>query len=362
LTSRGERFIFVDALRGVAATLVLLHHLLHNTVLEVTLRTILPTPVIRLSNYGATGVQIFFVISGFVIAHSTRHLRGTLRDTGAFILRRQLRLDPPYWVALGLTLILVAVRHLSGGLRHDALPGIGTVLANMAYLQRILRLQEIVQVAWTLCLEVQFYLVLILLVALASRLNPHRTRWLSGAVLLLGLVSVPFERRGGFHGSPWFVAEWFYFAAGAVCYWVVRREAPAPFLWLLIAAMAWPMLLWDPAPVGVGMATVLSLYVVGRSGGLTSFARWRWIQYMGRISYSLYLVHLPVVTLVLPMGYKLTHTNRLAAVGWWAFGAALSVGVAELFYRFVERPSMRFASRFKPAIASPPDLVSIGNG
>src|SRR4051794_29974124 len=91
------RYVFIDALRGIACLGVLFHHLLHNTVLEVTLRKVLPAFVQAAFGYGARGVQIFFIISGFVIAHSLRDFVPSARNIGSFILRRQMRLDPAYW-------------------------------------------------------------------------------------------------------------------------------------------------------------------------------------------------------------------------------------------------------------------------
>src|SRR5271163_824876 len=98
-----KRLSFVDALRGVAATGVLLFHALeghHVTAFFASLPAWLQFPV----EHGSLGVAIFFVLSGFVISHSLYRQRMTLNLLGRFCLRRSLRLDPPYWFAIALSL------------------------------------------------------------------------------------------------------------------------------------------------------------------------------------------------------------------------------------------------------------------
>ncbi|RYG67778.1 acyltransferase, partial [bacterium] len=143
------------------------------------------------------GVEIFFVLSGFVIAHSLWGQRITPRFAGNFALRRSLRLDPPYWVMILFCMFwpyLVFPTKLEGffarfdGWRgivvnalylpdiiwwRDALGWIAQRLPNSAWWQSVLPIvwhDRIVGVAWTLCLEVQFYLAYIVLLAVAQQL------------------------------------------------------------------------------------------------------------------------------------------------------------------------------------------------
>ncbi|RYG56101.1 acyltransferase, partial [bacterium] len=99
-----SRFHFIDALRGLAAASVVLHHLFVASVMATVYEAASPWLVRVLFQAGAHGVEIFFVLSGFVIAHSLRNNGLSLGDLGRFIVRRQVRLDPPYWAALVLGL------------------------------------------------------------------------------------------------------------------------------------------------------------------------------------------------------------------------------------------------------------------
>ena len=104
------RFGFIDNLRGLAAIWVVLIHLVpwkSDAAQSVALGPIcwlLAWP----AEYGRQGVTIFFVISGFVIARSLRRGRVTPRFFGNFVLRRSIRLDPPYWVSIALMLAVQA--------------------------------------------------------------------------------------------------------------------------------------------------------------------------------------------------------------------------------------------------------------
>ena len=79
------RYVFVDGLRGLAAMAVVFHHLLECSVLGPVLETILPGPLKFFCSHGSHGVQVFFVISGFVIAHALRNIEPTAGAFGNFV-------------------------------------------------------------------------------------------------------------------------------------------------------------------------------------------------------------------------------------------------------------------------------------
>ena len=347
----GERFVLVDALRGIAAFAVLCHHLLHNSSLERPLWKILPGWFAEFCHFGAFGVQIFFVLSGFVIAHSLRNVSLTSGGLGNFFLRRQLRLDPPYWTVLLITILMLFVEMRMPWIDRKPIPGIADVVKNMLYLQTITKGMAIVGVAWTLCLEVQFYLVFILLLLAGKWAGGPKVKAENVSLLLvasLGLVSITLSKE---QWTVWFLQWWFYFAAGVICYWGVRDRKQRFAFPVFMALSAIGLYTKDPLPLLVGAATAILLYTAGTRGGLTTWLNFRVLQYLGKISYSLYLIHLTVAVYILRFGFRMTQEDPTWALLWFTLAMGVSIAAGHLFFVFVERPSMRFASRFKTAQA-----------
>ena len=162
-----ERFEAIDALRGVAAVLVLLFHLFRSSPMRAELDGAAPFGAAAMLDVSRNGVAVFFVISGFVITWTTRRLGRGLGEAGNYSLRRQLRLDPPYYLVMAVAVAAALSERWVPGLDYRTITP-GQVLANMFYVQGFTGHEPILAVAWTLCYEVQFYLVVVL-VAMSSR-------------------------------------------------------------------------------------------------------------------------------------------------------------------------------------------------
>lgn len=151
---------FIHMLRGLAALGVACFHVYGHS-----LDPSAGIKIVRIvSEWGWLGVPVFFVISGFVIPNSLRGDFVTPRFAANYALRRSLRLDPPYWFA-----ILVAVT-LQAGIdyllhRPVVVPSPRMLAAHAFYLQNILNLGNLTVGLWTLCLEVQFYIFFLALLA-----------------------------------------------------------------------------------------------------------------------------------------------------------------------------------------------------
>lgn len=315
-----NRIQFVDALRGIAALGVVLYHYGER---------------IHWGNWGNMGVPMFFVLSGFVIAMSVGARPPVSAGyLGRFALRRALRLDPPYWLSMAAVIVIgLAAAHFIGqNVKPATWP---QVFTHLFYLQVFAGYEHILVIYWTLCYEIQFYLVLIPLLWLGNRFKV--VPLLMFATMLLSLVDRNLELTGiAFMGRFWFC-----FAAGAFVYWATAGVMGVRGLLVGLAVIGTAgALTQDPYAVTT-MVTAATLYAVitfGRADIGSSAP----LQFLGRISYSLYLTHL--------IGGWLVLTLLLRWLPPWAalvLGVVASILTAWLFYVLVEKPAVRLSRMVK---------------
>jgi exopolysaccharide production protein ExoZ len=355
------RLPFVDSLRGIAAMMVLCTHLLHSTVMDKPLHHILPDPLTSLLSLGSNGVQIFFVLSGFVIVLSLGRLTFDGRVAATFALRRQIRLDPAYWVVLFVTAADLWIERRVGFTVGDPVPGASNIFVNMGYLQALTGQNQIVKVAWTLAIEIQFYLFLLLLLSVANARIVRRTaarvvvvqlRALPWLLWVTGGASLLWSASGERHNDGlWAGSVWFYFCFGALCALAHLRACrwmhPFAFGCLIALSSLLPSSL-DRAGLIAGLATAATIALgLHRPPIARSLGTPRALQYLGKRSYSIYLVHTVVISPIMRTGYKLTGESPGWALGWTLVGGAAAMVSAEGLYRWVERPSLAFSEQVK---------------
>lgn len=344
-----RRFLFVDGLRGLAALGVAALHILGPASTEVS-----PTASVVVG-CGYYGVPVFFVISGFVIAHSLSRTEMTAAVAGRFLVRRMARLDPPYWASIVLFLLMLGARALVLPVHPFEPPAPRVLLAHGLYLQYLLGMESLCGVYWTLCLEIQFYLLLALLLGLAQRAARRSSERVAfalvfgpplGASLLFACHLLPLPRGTCF-------AQWYAFAAGVAANRVVAGRGYAA----LVATAAVALAVAGAARIGDGLvvaATAGAIALAYRTQRLDRWLACPILQYLGRISYSLYLVHVPV-------GFHLTNllnhavpANREMHVATAVAGLLAAIAAADVFWRLIERPSLGFSRRVAAKLAAPP--------
>ena len=107
--SKPQRLKFIDGLRAIAVLMVMLYHFYYQQIAEVGKQTVNPKFLQHILQFGNMGVYIFFVISGFIVSYVTYNRITNLKYIGAFIVRRQVRLDPPFWLALLMAVMLSGI-------------------------------------------------------------------------------------------------------------------------------------------------------------------------------------------------------------------------------------------------------------
>lgn len=288
--------------------------------------------------YGFLGVEVFFLISGFVILLSS--WGRTVRE---FAASRAARLYPAFWAGVAITTAVAAALPISGGLPFARLPEGGDLLVNLSMLAEPLNTPLVDTVYWTLWTELRFYLIVACV--LAAGLSDRRVKVL-GTVWLAAAVGMPAFPGAALHEvvMPEFAP---YFIAGMTMF-LLRRDRRDAWSWLLLVACwlvslqhvhvrvldlkpGFEVAVW-PVPV---LLTVAYGGLLAIALGATDRIGWRWLGTAGALSYPFYLLHQRA-------GYSLIRTLH-AATG---LPAPLLIGgvvlvlllVAWLVHRIVERP------------------------
>jgi peptidoglycan/LPS O-acetylase OafA/YrhL len=343
-----HRFAFVNALRGVGALGVVLYHGSEGGHIP-GIMSVMPAWMIATMQHSGLSIATFFTLSGFVIAHSVYADRVTLLYAARFMLRRSVRLDPPYLVAIALVLVFA-------GLSAIVVPGknlpdlsAAQLFAHLFYVQEMLSYAHVNPVFWTLCLEIQFYLAYVILLYI-SRNDPsqplHGTRT---AIVLVSatLVSLLWP-MGVFSYGPWpgsFLPHWHGFLVGVGAYWAWRNPRIVPFYLALILTVATVALLRGDAFSFICAASAGVLWFVFASGRNHVLSGWPVLQFLGAISYSLYLTHNPITGATFRAGYMITGHTPFWEAFWWLGSMVSSLLFATAVWWLVEMPSIRWAKK-----------------
>ena len=343
-----RNFTMIQALRGLAASWVVLFHIGKGEYLTGFTERLPGWVAYLVFDYGSAGVAVFFVLSGFVISHGLTDRSMDARGFGHFVARRSIRLDPPYWASMALTISVGALYAALSGTSFVP-PGAAVILGHVLYLQELLRLPQIELVYWTLTYEVQFYLVLAAgwwaITALIRRgVGAKRARLLVlGPLGALAFLSAALGREWAVHGL--FVNLWHGFFLGVLAYEAgVSRRGAIALLALIVVTLLGTA--GKDAVFGTPCAlTALLLASLARTGHLDRSLGGRGWQFLGRISYSLYLVHVPIIMLGFAIWGRLAGRGFLADLaGLLVVGGAI-LAAAATFWLVVERPSHALSAR-----------------
>jgi peptidoglycan/LPS O-acetylase OafA/YrhL len=318
------RIEVLDFLRGTASLSVALYHFCN----------ILDPGVLKsVSDYGRFGVQVFFVISGFIIPYSLFRSGYRWKDYSIFIVKRLTRLDPPYIATL---IVIIALGVLSwyipfqrGEIFTVSVP---QVLLHIGYVNVFFGYPWLNDVFWTLAIEFQYYLLVGLAFPLLFSRN-HVTRLAS--IILLGSTVYVFPS-----GSFVFHYMFLFLLGILTCQLKLSMIGKIEYsiLTVLIIGLSFNALA-VPSTIAGGIATFTILFVKIRN------PVWR---FLGNISYSLYLVHSPIgrrfLNLTVTLLQLQTQTGKIFAV---VVATAASIAAAYVLYRLVEKPAQEWSASFR---------------
>jgi peptidoglycan/LPS O-acetylase OafA/YrhL len=337
----------IQALRGVAVLMVVMIHL---AAMEVEFgggERLLPP----LLGFGWAGVDLFFVISGFIMVAVTA---GAGRGPGVaaeFLYHRATRIYPVYWFY---SAVLIGLHELVPRFANPARWAAVSIPRSLLLLPQVAA--PVLAVGWTMVHEIYFYLVFALFLFAPERLRPtFLAVWLAAAVVMPAFLSPAVTPLAAVVTHP-LTTE---FVAGAAIALLARRGARVPGVAALVAGallLVGGYVLFAPAipgsqawPAGWSRVAVFGLPSTFLLAGAVSleFSSRRllpsWLRMVGDASYSIYLVQ---IFLVLGIGRLWSKVqapglaDNLAAV---TLAAAAIVSAGFLSHRLLERPSLAFA-------------------
>ncbi len=318
------RLHILDALRGFAAVAVALFHFTN---------ALAPTVFQQICNQGRLGVDCFFVISGFVIPYSLCRLDYRIREHGLrFLQKRLIRLHIPFLASIIVVVALGKLSTLAASFQGQP-PDYSVVqfLLHPLLLVSICGSEWLQPVYWTLAIELQFYLLIALLM---GGLNGARARFLCllGALLALACLPVP---------TVWIIRYLPLFVQGLLMllYHQSKINCGQFALALAVAAVIGVRSLGCPEMLmGTLTAVAISCVRCGLPG---------WLTWPGTISYSLYLLHVPIGGRVINLAKRYPLETIGAQMLVTGLALIVSLLAAWAFYRWVEMPAQRWSSRLR---------------
>ncbi len=309
----------IDILRGIAALAVTYYHLAMFGGFNLGLQ--------NSGKYGYLGVQIFFVISGFILPFSLHNKTYHITNFPKFLLKRILRLDPPYLISIviGIILALVTTR-----------PIISTpaLLLHLGYLNAITGYQWLSPVYWTLAIEFQFILFLgicFYFIQSNSKIYFH-----SFAFILLG-CSLLFPNQNLLpHYLPFFLI-------GIMAYRCLKLNTSNAEI-IISFAIYYASSFYINGFLAATVALITALIILYWKPKFNLFTN-LFIK-LGTISYALYLIHSDLGKTCMAIFRHLPVVGEIQPLRL-IFGLASSVALAAIYFKLVEKPALIWSNKIK---------------
>jgi peptidoglycan/LPS O-acetylase OafA/YrhL len=331
-----SRIYELDALRGIAALLVVLFH--YTVDLE---------NATFVFNIGCVGVDLFFVISGFVILLTI----GNTKDWKSFLVNRFSRLYPAYWICVSITTLSIIISYQTH-LTDTIIPDFGlTYLANLSMLQFYLNFENIDGSYWTLIIELLFY-GFIMLFLILNKKNYIET---TGAVCLLIVFCYRFFAQAVFSNKIMFdftnaipILIYFPLFYSGILFYKLKFVQQTTIRWLLLlVSFLLQLYIFNTlysnrgylsfAEYAISLSVIYSLFIMYIFNKL-NFVVNKATLWLGSISYVLYLLHKVIGTnLIMPLlstKFGINFTLSLAIT------LCLVCLMAQCVVKYIEKPSM----------------------
>lgn len=320
--NRTPRLFELDALRGLAALAVVLFHFTFG----IDNATKIFSDDKFYFSYGYLGVHLFFLISGFVIFMTLDKTKKPFD----FIVSRFSRLYPAYWAAIFTTIIFtIFLRSTDYTIKQ--------VLINLTMLQHWFKIKDIDGAYWTLAVELTFYAIM-WLIFVSKKLNYIffiSMIWLL-IVAILSFFDIPFENLLNVffipHHAPLFI--------GGIAFFKIKTDhSKTEYHILVVCSYFCTCIVNYTIHADIVVYTVITLFYITFYLFVydkLSFLNNRILQFLGTISYSVYLIHENVgISIILILSRIID--NQLF---YLPITVLIIIVLATIINRFVEKPAM----------------------
>ncbi len=344
-----QRLPLVDAFKAVASQLIVLHHLAFYGPLSDGTYLLAPDLVAWFSQDARMAVQVFLVVAGFLAARSLAPEAVLVTPNPlAQLWQRYVRVALPYIAAL---LVAMFCTELAGHwMQHDSLPNPPTVwqfVSHVLLLQSVLDVDSLSAGVWYVAIDFQLFALMLLLLWVASRgtgAPSLRQRRLTRALVwAVGLASLFYFNRDA-DWDDWAVYFFGAYGLGALAYWFSQVPSLHARRWRMGGLVLLTLLALTVdfrARIALALTVALILAWSLRKGWLYTWPRSPVLAYLGKISYSVFLLNFPVALVV-----NAWFTRYGSADAWVQTAGVLVAWLAcnlagAAFYHFVEQKLSR---------------------
>jgi peptidoglycan/LPS O-acetylase OafA/YrhL len=304
---------------------------------------------------GWLGVHLFFVISGYCIAANVYRLVLNNGSPWTFITNRAWRLMPVYWSAFLVTIVLnlVSSPFNRTSIGQNLPSSWQSWLGNVFLIQPYLKVPFYGVVYWTLVVEIRFYLIVAILLIIQKYINPKLALFIG---LSLGFSSVFLASSS----QGMILSHWCEFVCGVLVFSallakdqgkIYRHNLSLALILIFGIVSVWVNLNFFKSNLWFSSIFAIILYLLYYwDSKIDSIKEISWLKFLGVISYSLYLLHVPIQGRIINLGgrfisYESPRILLLQMLGW-----GVAIFMSYLFYRLVEKPLNDWRHRKKKSV------------
>lgn len=351
-----QRLMLIDAFKALASQLIVLHHLAFYGPMSDWTHRVWPDVVAWFSQDARMAVQVFLVVAGFLAARSLapEGVLAATRSPGRLLGQRYVRIALPYIASLVVAVLCTELARQ--WMVHDSLagaPGFWQFVWHALLLHTVLDVDSLSAGVWYVAIDFQLYALLLGLLWLSRGVRRPWPQLLVAVVVLASLFHFNLD-------ADWDAWALYFFGAygmGVLTWWATRSPAAwregrwAMAALLALALLALALDFRGRIALALGVSAVLAAAQL--HGWLTTWPRSRAVAYLGRISYSVFLLNFPVALVINALFTRHGSADPLVQTGgvllaWLACNLA---GAA--FHHAVEQPLSRLGQARRRRISVP---------